>query len=1229
MGGMISGIPTSAPPAGRWVRPDDVRAISTFPVKYQATTVVRFDFNVARTKVYWARALFPIVLYLLLCRYLCITQHLSATSIAQRVTYGTGTASHPEPRMRLNGADRMTSRSTKYRTRFASGRANLTFEHLEPRHLFSVSSPMPPLEQMDTPPPLTSNYAPIVYAGADMTVSIADGAVINGEVIANIPSNLSITWSLVSGPGSANFLGTNSPSTTVAFSQAGTYELELTAENGGVLVGDRVVVNVESSNEEEVLATNNPIVVTEGGTGTITAALLETTDADNTPAELVYTITSGTSSGLVLLSGIATSTFTQADINAGLVTYEHDDNGTTSDSFSFVVDDTEGTTTNGVFTVVITDIPENLIEMFARKDRRGTAIWGAQYLEDPNTFQWQPETFMYYDVATGHEVWKLSSTPQLSTYYFEDIGLSPWNADGSKVSFTAFDRYTQAYNQSQQETFPYIWMTADTNGENMRPTVEASRRLGRGFFHWSPQEPNTWYEIGTAHLSSTGQNNVLYRSTVDDDGVVDSQAVLALPSEASNSTINKLISSDGRRLVLEGGDRFWPITILPDGTAQLDDPDGYSIDRNFGPYGGMNGGTVTGFHDQYIGGTGDSFFVMPNDPAGTATWWKISTVGSAADGGAIYTGNDGQNNFGEVSPESYANVLAGNLESPFVQLTQYSPDKTSYWSHFVPDRWGTNALFSNVSSDLPGGTYAETIGPGVWNIENHEWVVASFGGGSQHHDWSGFTDWTVSSGGPWDEATGYGATLLLAGNINDPNSQIVINDTHTRYDGGTAYSSLARPGQSPDGTKVSWHSEFLNGKDAVDIYWSVVYQPYPATDLEGATAAGGGVELGFLPPKYTDRGWINPATGEIDEVNGETLYAREIEQYQFWRSNSPTGGWQTVGSVEAEYANDPVTNTLKPVAGGNWVSANNKITFQDTANDGVWYYAVTSREHSGLESDELSEVVEVTVSGGNVASSQIVQAQGQKDFWTEAPTAPSSLTVVQQSEAGHYQLNWTEPNGSMVRYYNVYYSTTGQPSANQSQRIASLAVGTNAYLDWLADPNASGIYGITAVDWYGNESAVIYEGVSGLNAASVGDSSDATYDLTAVPAAVVDAAIRYWANTGLSQQEIGLLRAAEVHLADLSGLQVGAASSAGIILDYNAAGHGWFVDATPDEHSEFDLNSDGSYLASEGSAAEGRLDLLTVITHEMGHLLGLDDIDSKQDSDIMTGILQTGQRHVR
>ncbi len=87
--------------------------------------------------------------------------------------------------------------------------------------------------------------------------------------------------------------------------------------------------------------------------------MLQTTDVDNSISQLVYTVTTLPANGAIRVSGTALAagnTFTQADIDAGLVTYDHDDSQTSSDSFAFTVDDGTGTTSSGTFNFTITNV---------------------------------------------------------------------------------------------------------------------------------------------------------------------------------------------------------------------------------------------------------------------------------------------------------------------------------------------------------------------------------------------------------------------------------------------------------------------------------------------------------------------------------------------------------------------------------------------------------------------------------------------------------------------------------------------------------------------------------------------------------------------------------------------------------------------------------------------------------------------------------------------------------
>ena len=113
-------------------------------------------------------------------------------------------------------------------------------------------------------------------------------------------------------------------------------------------------------NDEQVLVTNTGATVVEGSTGNvITTAMLETTDVDNTDGELIYTITTTPGNGILYNNGVAlgvSDTFSQSDIDAGLISYSHDGAESALDGFDFTVDDGQGTGTSGTFHWAISNV---------------------------------------------------------------------------------------------------------------------------------------------------------------------------------------------------------------------------------------------------------------------------------------------------------------------------------------------------------------------------------------------------------------------------------------------------------------------------------------------------------------------------------------------------------------------------------------------------------------------------------------------------------------------------------------------------------------------------------------------------------------------------------------------------------------------------------------------------------------------------------------------------------
>jgi hypothetical protein len=124
---------------------------------------------------------------------------------------------------------------------------------------------------------------------------------------------------------------------------------------------------------------------------------------------------------------------------------------------------------------------------------------------------------------------------------------------------------------------------------------------------------------------------------------------------------------------------------------------------------------------------------------------------------------------------------------------------------------------------------------------------------------------------------------------------------------------------------------------------------------------------------------------------------------------------------------------------------------------------------------------------------------------------------------------------------------------------------------------------------------------------------------------LVAEAITRWTAAGLPASTISTLKNVNVVISDLSGAHLGLAEGNTIYLDANAAGYGWFVDPTPATDEEFTPSGSGHQETAIDPRAVDRIDLLSVVEHELGHVAGLDDLSVLSDS-LMSGVLGVGVR---
>ncbi|MFO0903247.1 MAG: proprotein convertase P-domain-containing protein [Pirellulales bacterium] len=138
-----------------------------------------------------------------------------------------------------------------------------------------------------------------------------------------------------------------------------------------------------------------------------------------------------------------------------------------------------------------------------------------------------------------------------------------------------------------------------------------------------------------------------------------------------------------------------------------------------------------------------------------------------------------------------------------------------------------------------------------------------------------------------------------------------------------------------------------------------------------------------------------------------------------------------------------------------------------------------------------------------------------------------------------------------------------------------------------------------------------------LQAESLGTGGETSTLSVAQATPFVTEAMARWQAAG---NDTSALRGVNVQIADLGGTTLGLAAGNTLWLDDNAAGWGWFVDSTPRDDAEFALPGN--------QGEQDRMDLLTVVMHELGHLLGRGhDEEGLMAETLAAGVRSTGLEH--
>lgn len=134
-----------------------------------------------------------------------------------------------------------------------------------------------------------------------------------------------------------------------------------------------------------------------------------------------------------------------------------------------------------------------------------------------------------------------------------------------------------------------------------------------------------------------------------------------------------------------------------------------------------------------------------------------------------------------------------------------------------------------------------------------------------------------------------------------------------------------------------------------------------------------------------------------------------------------------------------------------------------------------------------------------------------------------------------------------------------------------------------------------------------YLGDNNLSAAAAAPASSSAPSLKLTQAQpLLTEAIRRWRSAGFNVTSLSNIN---LRIADLPGTIIGQAQGKTTTLDTNAAGWGWFVDKTPRSDSKFRMRGN--------QGEQERMDLLSVLMHEMGHVLRMDHQHSGVTADTL------------
>ena len=269
---------------------------------------------------------------------------------------------------------------------------------------------------------------------------------------------------------------------------------------------------------------------------------------------------------------------------------------------------------------------------------------------------------------------------------------------------------------------------------------------------------------------------------------------------------------------------------------------------------------------------------------------------------------------------------------------------------------------------------------------------------------------------------------------------------------------------------------------------------------------------------------------------------------------------------------------------------------------------------SVLNAAQLS-IQEVADADGTVTQVQVVTEDGAVVF--DSSTLNIILTDLSGQEVSGRQLNGEIYIDKTAADFGWHLDASSDPSADQVDLISVLSYellkALNIDLSSISAPDVG-----TARLTLTNTISMTTDAFDGAALEVSSLPANALLAIDASVTALMSEAVSRWqakADAGeitiIGSSDTPTITSPSLVLQDLAGDEIARTLEDGtIVLDPTAAGHGWFVDATPDTSDDVPSN---------------QIDLLSVLMHEVGHANGLGH-DAAAGTDVMDETITPGTR---